>query len=130
MSRIARNLLIDNVRRRAHDALIHASSGRSQAESDALERLAGEVIPPEQGLHACEFAALVDELLAEIPDDQRQTFTLHHYSGLSLLEVSEIMDVPLATCKSRLRLAREKMAEKLRARGLAPACGEQSPGTE
>ena len=32
------------------------------------------------------------------------------------------MDVPLATSKSRLRLAREKLAEKLSARGFkAPA---------
>jgi RNA polymerase sigma-70 factor (ECF subfamily) len=130
MFRIARNLLIDNVRRRAHDALVHAASGHSQEERDAIERLTGQVIPPDQGLHAQEFAAVIDELLSEIPDDQRQTFTLHHYSGLSLSEVSEIMEVPLATCKSRLRLAREKMAEKLRARGLAPASGEQISATE
>jgi RNA polymerase sigma-70 factor (ECF subfamily) len=117
---MARNLLIDNVRRRSHDALVRASRRQSREEDDALARIAGELAPPEQPLEQSELAGIIDGLLGEIPDDQRQTFTLHHYSDLSLQEVAEIMDAPIATCKSRLRLAREKLAEKLRARGLAP----------
>jgi RNA polymerase sigma-70 factor (ECF subfamily) len=120
MFRMARNLLIDNVRRRSHDALVRASRRQSREEDDALARIAGELAPPEQPLEQSELAGIIDGLLGEIPDDQRQTFTLHHYSDLSLQEVAEIMDAPIATCKSRLRLAREKLAEKLRARGLAP----------
>ena len=60
----------------------------------------------------------VDELLLEIPEEQRLTFTLHHYSGLSLPEVAEIMESNLPTTKSRLRLAREKLSSQLNARGV------------
>ncbi len=61
----------------------------------------------------------MDEVLDEIPEEQRLTFTLHHYAGLSLPEVAEAMDTSLPTTKSRLRLAREKLQEKLLERGVA-----------
>lgn len=120
MFRIGRNLLIDDLRRRSHDALLRSAQRKSTEEQDAMNRIAGEFVPPGQQIEQLEFAQLIDELLSEIPEDQRQTFTLHHYSDLSLPEVAEITDVPLATSKSRLRLAREKLAEKLRARGIEP----------
>lgn len=125
MFRIARNLLIDDLRRRSNDALVRAIRPQSSEEDNALARIAGELVPPEREVEQREFADLLDEVLGEIPEDQRQTFTLHHYSGLSLPEVAEIMDVSIATCKSRLRLAREKLAEKLRMRGIVPPPGRE-----
>ena len=112
--RIARNLLIDNVRRRSHDALIRAHQSRSEDDDPGLSRLAGEFHSPEQRLTRKEFSDRVDRLLEEIPAEQRQVFVLHHYVGLSLAEVAEIVDANLATTKSRLRLAREKLQDKLR----------------
>lgn len=120
MYRIGRNLLIDNVRRRSHDALIRAIRGRSGQEDDGLTRLAGEFLPPEEQANHRELAALVDEALAEIPEDQRHTFTLHHYAGLPLAEVAEITETSLPTCKSRLRLARAKLSAKLKRLGVGP----------
>ena len=114
MYRIGRNLLIDNVRRRSHDALVRAVKGRSEDESDALARLAEDLSTPGEQAEQRELARLLNEFLEEIPDEQRQTVTLHYYVGLSLPDVAEIMETPLATCKSRLRLAREKIGERLR----------------
>lgn len=121
MFRIARNLMIDDMRRRSHDALVQAVRQTSREETDALARLAGELTSPEVQAEHRELLELIDESLSEIPEDQRQTFLLHHYSGLSLPEVAEIMEVPVATSKSRLRLAREKLADKLSARGMRPS---------
>src|SRR3954462_15351554 len=52
MYRIARNLLIDNVRRQSHDALVKAVTGQQNDEESALARLAGEVLSPEQRARA------------------------------------------------------------------------------
>ena len=123
MYRIARNLMIDNIRRQSHDALVKAVSGNSEGEDDALARLAGEVLPPEERANYRELAGLVDELLQQIPEEQRMTFTLHHYAGLTLAEVAGIMETTLPTSKSRLRLAREKLREMLSKRGV-PAPNE------
>jgi RNA polymerase sigma-70 factor (ECF subfamily) len=117
MYRIARNLLIDSVRRQSHDALVHAFTGNKKDEIDAIARLADKMLPPDQRADERDFARLVDELLAQLPEDQRLTFTLHHFSDLTLAEVADVMDTSLPTSKSRLRLAREKLREKLHARG-------------
>lgn len=117
--RIARNLLIDDVRRRSHDALIRAvGTGRRDDDEEPLARVVGEVAPPEARIENAELRSLISELLEEIPEDQRMTFVLHHYSDLPLAEVATIMEASEATTKSRLRLAREKLAEKLRLRGV------------
>ena len=123
MYRIARNLLIDTVRRRSHDALVKAVRG-SGDESCTLAGLAAEIIPADVAADQRELAGLVDELLQQLPEDQRLTFTLHHFTGLSLGEVADIMETSLPTSKSRLRLAREKLQEKLLSKGICdPAEG-------
>ncbi len=120
MYRIGRNLLIDDVRRRSHDALIRATRRRTAEDDDQLALLAGEFLSPDTSVDHREVAALIDDALAEIPEEQRLTFTLHHYSGLPLADVAQIMETSLPTCKSRLRLAREKLSEKLRRLGVRP----------
>lgn len=116
--RIARNLLIDNVRRRSHDCLVKAVKGKFEDETDILQNVAGEVLTAEQHVNHGELAALVDTLLDDLPEEQRLTFTLHHFGGLSLPEVAEVLDTSVPTTKSRLRLAREKLSDRLLQRGI------------
>lgn len=118
MFRIARNLLIDNTRRRSHDALVRAVRNDSRNETDILTKVVAEVISPPDLAVQHEVAVLVDGLLQQLPPEQRMTFHLHHFSGLSLPEVAQAMDANLPTTKSRLRLAREKLREQLVAHGI------------
>ena len=124
MYRVARNLLIDNVRRQSHDALVKAVRTASDKD-DALARLVGEVLSPESQANYRELSRLVDDLLERLPEDQRLTFVLHHYSGLSLPEVADVMESALPTCKSRLRLAREKLREQLMEQGVSGSHDEE-----
>ncbi|HBN78607.1 MAG TPA: RNA polymerase subunit sigma-70 [Planctomycetaceae bacterium] len=128
MYRVARNLLIDNVRKRSHDALIRAYQTRNEENDTGLSRIAGEFATPEEKLNDQEFCEIVDQMLEEIPEEQRQTFVLHHYVGLNLAEVAEIMDANAATTKSRLRLAREKLQDKLRPLGIKSATDTSAVG--
>jgi len=118
--RIAHNLMIDDVRRRSGDALLRSYTGRADDEDDGIGRLAGEILPPTQAIESNEVTAVVDQALDEIPEDQRLTFILHIYCDLPINEVATIMEVSPATSKSRLRLAREKLSEKLQLRGIGP----------
>jgi RNA polymerase sigma-70 factor, ECF subfamily len=125
MFRIARNLRIDAHRRRSHDALLRAFQSSGSAPDDALLRIVAELLPPAEQASYREVAELLDDLLSQIPEDQRETFTLHHYSGLALAEVAEITETNLATCKSRLRLAREKLSVLMARRGVKPSVSSQ-----
>ena len=118
--RIARNLMIDSTRRRSHDALVNAARTQrpSDDEDDILGRLAGDFVLPEDKAEQNEFAKIVSGLLQKIPEEQRLTFMMHHFSGLSLPEVADAMEANLPTTKSRLRLAREKLRELLAERGI------------
>jgi RNA polymerase sigma-70 factor, ECF subfamily len=126
--RIARNLMIDNIRRQTNDAIILARKTRPRDEdNDALARLAGELLPPEEHASHRELAELIDQLLGTLPEEQRLTFVLHHYAGLSLPEIAEIMEANLPTTKSRLRLAREKLTERLAPYGIKPQADPTTP---
>ena len=120
MYRIARNLLIDTTRRRAHDCLVRAVKGHGTSDEteEVIARLAQELPLPGEQMDHRDFARTIDDLLPSIPEDQRLTFILHVYAGLSLPEVAEAMESNLPTTKSRLRLAREKLREKLASRGI------------
>ena len=115
--RIAHNLLVDNIRRQSHDALIHAYKGSHDGGVEAVNRIAARLTPPDEIADQRELARIIDALLKELPGDQRLTFTLHYFAGLPLSEVATATETSLPTCKSRLRLAREKLRQKLRSRG-------------
>ena len=115
--RMARNLLIDTFRRHSRDALIHAGSGADD-DQQALSSVVSGVISPDAHADQRELTGLVDRLLAELPEEQRLTFALHHFAGLSLPEISEILETNLSTTKSRLRLTREKLQAALMQHGI------------
>lgn len=113
MYRMGRNLLIDTVRKRSNDVLLRAARGSDEGEDDRLARLAGEFLDPSEAIRLSEQKEAIDEMLSNLPEDQRQTVTLHYYSGLPLAEVADVMQTNVSTCKSRLRLAREKLRDRL-----------------
>ena len=118
--RIAHNLLIDHSRRTVNDVLIRSLRGsvsKNGDEYDPLQNLPDDLIPVENRAATEEIAAVVAELLQQLPDDQRTTFTLHHYESLTLSEVADAMETSLPTAKSRLRLAKEKLRYLLSCRG-------------
>ncbi len=132
MYRIARNLLIDTIRRESYDALIGARQGGDH--EDQLARLVSEAAGVVDQADTHELGDIVHEMLTELPEEQRLTFQAHHFLGLSLPEVAEIMETSTATTKSRLRLAREKLREKLASRGITATHGldieEEGPPEE
>lgn len=118
MFRIARHLLIDNTRKRSHDALVRAVSTRNSDGDDGLGWIAETTrATAEDKADQGEVSRAVDESLPDIPEDQRLTFLLYHFAGLSLPEIADAMEATLPTTKSRLRLAREKLRDHLLQRG-------------
>lgn len=118
MYRIARNLLIDTVRKESYDALIGGKTSGDQDE--VIGRLPDETRAIVDQADCRELADIVDELLDELPEDQRMTFKIYHYLGLTLPEVAAILETNTATTKSRLRLARDKLQERLRELQIEP----------
>lgn len=120
--RVARNLLIDTVRRKSHDALIRRVTmvaGNDGEATDLLSLMPDDLAPVENKVAEQEVVEVVQEVLEDLPEEQRQTFMLHHFDSLTLSEVADAMDTTLPTAKSRLRLAKEKLRYHLTCRGFA-----------
>ncbi len=121
--RIARNLLIDHSRRTINDVLMCRARGRTNdrngEELDLMQQMPDDLVSPDHRAIEREVAEAVHELLLQLPEEQRQTFLLHHYNSLTLSEVADAMETSLPTAKSRLRLAKEKLRHLLTCRGFS-----------
>ena len=57
----------------------------------------------------------LERAFRRLPVDQRAVFVLHHYLGLPLVEIAQILEIPAGTARSRLHYAtralRSAMAE-------------------
>jgi RNA polymerase sigma-70 factor (ECF subfamily) len=77
---------------------------------------------PENSLFGEELRAVVNETLADLPDDLRAAVTLREFDGLSYEEIAEVMECPVGTVRSRIFRAREAIDKRVRAQldGRAP----------
>jgi RNA polymerase sigma-70 factor (ECF subfamily) len=94
------------------------SAALSSAEDDdetyrgGMEPTDGET--PEALLASKEIAATVNAAINALSEDLRQAITLREIEGLSYEEISEVMNCPIGTVRSRIFRAREAIAERLR----------------
>lgn len=79
------------------------------------ERLmAQEIATPETELLSKQVAIAVNQAVDALPEELRQAITLREIEGMSYEEISESMDCPIGTVRSRIFRAREAIAAKLR----------------
>lgn len=61
------------------------------------------------------FAAMLDTELGALDEEHRSTFLLRYQEELSIREISQILDCPEGTVKSRIHYTIRKLAERLKA---------------
>ena len=69
---------------------------------------------PEGQLQRDKLEALINQAIEDLPDDLRTAFRLREFSGLSYEDITEIMDCPVGTVRSRIFRAREAIDKKIR----------------
>jgi RNA polymerase sigma-70 factor (ECF subfamily) len=60
---------------------------------------------------------IVQTALESLPEEQKEVVVLKHFHGLKFTEISEILDCPVETVKSRMRYGLLKLAELLKGTG-------------
>lgn len=94
---VTRNTAKEFVRRKRHQLL------GSEVDPDAS---ASSALTPEGQLEAAAAAHLLDRLLDELPDDQREIFVLAEVEELTANEIGSILETNPNTVRTRLRAAR------------------------
>lgn len=111
--RVARNLWIDHVRSAyVRKFNVGAKSSVRSGDDDAqsfVERLPDQLRPPEDDLERRELFDTIMRALDQLPMEQRMVFVLAEIEGLRYQDISEILDVPVGTVKSRMHAAVGKL---------------------
>jgi len=106
---IARSRAIDHLRRRVPEPV----------SSDEMIRLTGDGdTPPETDLALDRWRAI--ELLAVLPDHERELLRLRFYEELSQTEIAARLDLPLGTVKARMVRALRKLRVHIAEGEVAP----------
>ncbi len=81
---------------------------------DVIERLVApsRLTPERQAEHNDEWRN-VQAALSALPVNQRVVLVLYYLNDLSLMEMAEILEVPVGTVKSRLHYGRENLRRRL-----------------
>jgi RNA polymerase sigma-70 factor (ECF subfamily) len=85
-----------------------------EAEVIELGTVLREIENPESSLASAKLKVAIDTAIEELPEDLRTAFTLREFSGLSYEDITEVMDCPVGTVRSRIFRAREAIDKKIR----------------
>lgn len=108
---LAHHRVIDHYRRQAAGVPI---SYDDDPDEPLIEQVAdSEVRQPDNEFERRRQAQQLLQLLAQLPEAQREAFLLREESGLSLEEIAAVTGVNAETAKSRLRYALAKLRQGL-----------------
>ncbi len=81
--------------------------------SDRLEPLKRDLENPSQWITCSEDLKLLADALTKIPDNQRETITLHLQGGMKFREIAKYHKVSIRTVQSRYRIGLKKLRSTL-----------------
>ena len=117
--RIVRNAHIDRTRQKKREPdlaelseIVPARDGSSDTPAGGFERWTGLAIENERGFYD-HFGDEVNRFLRELPARFRAALILCDIEGLSYQEISQVLECPVGTVRSRISRARRHLREKL-----------------
>jgi len=105
---VARNRAVDEIRSRGRRRLREIAPGAGvddPADPQAVDpQLAAELAAERASVRGC---------LGSLPEQQRVTIELAYFGGMTQQEIAAVLDTPLGTVKTRVRLAMKKLRAEL-----------------
>ena len=122
--RIARNLLIDRLRRRKPEISLDAETDEGTAYGEMTPAVGPE---PGADVEAAELGRMVASAVAKLSPDQRDVFLLRTQVGLSFAEIAKLKKMPLNTALGRMHYAIQRLRQELGG-AYAMICGAGEDG--
>jgi RNA polymerase sigma-70 factor (ECF subfamily) len=111
--RIVRNVFLDE-RKRAKTHLQTSLEEYIELDENSVAKQIEDDDPtPDQLIEGKERNQLLQDAIQSLPEYQRMMMILYHTQSKSYEEISQIMNLPIGTVKSRLNRARLALKEKL-----------------
>ncbi|WP_064091704.1 RNA polymerase sigma factor SigW [Rossellomorea aquimaris] len=111
--RIATNLCIDRIRKKKPDYYLDAEVAGTEGLT-MYSQVAADVQLPEDEVENLELQETIQTEISKLPEKYRSVIVLKYIEELPLQEISEILDLPLGTVKTRVHRGREALRKQLR----------------
>lgn len=119
-------------RSRGH-ASLDAPVGTPSSNATLVDLISGSSERPDQPMERSDEAVLVKTVVDELPPALREILLLSYFQRLSYAQISEALQIPLGTVKSRLHAAVATFADRWRQRrpdDTAPPTSPRNPGID
>ncbi|WP_270182875.1 RNA polymerase sigma factor SigW [Alkalihalobacillus sp. CinArs1] len=111
--RIATNLAIDRMRKKKPDYYLDAEVSGTDGLTMYSQVAATDQLPDDEVV-SLEAQEGIHQAILSLPLKYRSAITLKYIQELSLKEISEILELPVGTVKTRIHRGREALRKKLR----------------
>lgn len=110
--RIATNLSIDRLRKKKPDYYLDQEVDGTEGLTLGSQIASAEELPEDQVI-THELQEWIQSEILNLPLKYRSAIILKYIEDLSLKEISEILDLPIATVKTRIHRGREALRKRL-----------------
>lgn len=111
--RIATNLTIDRIRKKKPDYYLDAEVKGTDG-LNLYAQLPMEQALPEEEVESLEMQSYIQNEIMQLPAKYRSIIALRFIDELSLKEISEVLEIPVGTVKTRIHRGREALRKRLR----------------
>ncbi|MGW7762490.1 RNA polymerase sigma factor SigW [Bacillus velezensis] len=111
--RIATNLTIDRIRKKKPDYYLDAEVAGAEGLT-MYSQIAADGVLPEDAVLSLEMSDTIQKKILKLPDKYRTVIVLKYIDELSLIEIGEILNIPVGTVKTRIHRGREALRKQLR----------------
>ncbi|TWD89760.1 RNA polymerase sigma (SigW) subunit [Neobacillus bataviensis] len=111
--RIATNLCIDRIRKKKPDYYLDAEVAGTEGLT-MYSQISSDSPLPESEVESLELQETVQKEILKLPEKYRSAIVLKYMEDMSLNEISEILNLPLGTVKTRIHRGREALRQQLR----------------
>ncbi|CAN2253437.1 MULTISPECIES: RNA polymerase sigma factor SigW [Bacillus] len=111
--RIATNLTIDRIRKKKPDYYLDAEVAGTEGLT-MYSQIAADGVLPEDAIVSLELSNTIQQKILKLPDKYRTVIVLKYIDELSLIEIGEILNIPVGTVKTRIHRGREALRKQLR----------------
>ncbi|OEH92611.1 RNA polymerase sigma factor SigW [Bacillus solimangrovi] len=111
--RIATNLSIDRIRKKKPDYFLDQEIAGSEGLT-LYSQIADKGPLPEEDVESLELQEWIQNEISALPPKYRAAIVLKYIEELSLKEISQVLDLPINTVKTRIHRGREALRKRLK----------------
>ncbi|WP_243293096.1 RNA polymerase sigma factor SigW [Bacillus sp. FJAT-47783] len=111
--RIATNLSIDRIRKKKPDYFLDAEVSGTEGLT-MYSQIASSELKPDEEVEAMDLQDMIQQEILKLPEKYRSVIVLKYIDELSLQEISDILEIPIGTVKTRIHRGREALRKQLR----------------